>query len=257
MLELGKLLKGKLHENLVGTHISMTDSISSEILGQLGYDFIWIDSEHSENGYTSIRNHITAVNAGGTPAIVRVSQNDYNHTKRILEMGPQGIVFPMVNTAEEAAEVVKYVSYPPAGIRGFGPLRAVRYGLDNLNEYIAEVDSGLSCFIQIESMQAVENLEEIVKIDRIDGYIFGPCDLSGTLGELNMVFDEKTQVYIKRAIDILKKNNKPIGISLGTTDINIQRFWHDLGINILSVGTDYDYILQGAKKNLEQVRSFI
>ncbi|MBQ8140691.1 MAG: aldolase [Clostridia bacterium] len=257
MLELGKLLKGKLHENLVGTHISMTDSISSEILGQLGYDFIWIDSEHSENGYTSIRNHLTAVNAGGTPAVVRISRNDYNHVKRILEMGPQGVVFPMVNTAEEAEAVVRYVSYPPRGIRGFGPLRAVRYGLDDLGDYIAEIDGALSCFIQIESLEAVENLEEIVKIDRIDGYIFGPCDLSGTVGELNMVFNETTQSHIRRAIDILKRNNKPIGISLGTTDIKIQRFWHDLGINILSVGTDYDYILRGAKKNLEQVRSFM
>ena len=95
-------LKDRLHQNLVGTHISMTDSIVSEMEGRLGYDFIWIDTEHSEISYTNLRNHITAVNAGGTPAIVRVSMNDYNHVKRVMEMGPDGIIFPMINTAEQA-----------------------------------------------------------------------------------------------------------------------------------------------------------
>ncbi len=257
MLELGKAFKKRLHENLVGTYIAMTDSISSEILGSLGYDFIWIDSEHAENSFTSLRNHITAVNAGGTAAIVRVQMNDYNYVKRVLEIGPQGIIFPMVNTPEEARTVASYVAYPPKGIRGFGPLRAVRWGLDDVNEYIDTVDSALSCFVQIETAEAVENLDEIVRVEGIDGFIFGPCDLSGSIGELNRVFDEKTQYYIKKAIGILKKHNKPIGIATGSTDEKVLRFWHDLGINILTSGADYDYILQGAKKNLAQLKGFM
>ena len=250
-------LKAKLHTNIAGTHISMTNSMVSEILGRLGYDYIWIDSEHSENNYTSIRNHITAVNAGGTPAIVRVSQNDFNHVKRILEMGPQGIVFPMVNTAEEAENAVKFTTYPPRGIRGFGPLRAVNYGIDNMDEYIRTADEKLCRFIQIESVQAVENLSEIVKNDMIDGYIFGPCDLSGTLGDLGNIYGEKTQSCIRKAIEILKKHNKTIGISLGTTDVKELKFWHELGINMISSGTDYDYIMRGARDNIKNFREQI
>ena len=250
-------LKEKLHQNIVGTHISMTNSMVSEIFGRLGYDYIWIDSEHSENNYTSIRNHITAVNAGGTPAIVRVSQNDFNHVKRILEMGPQGIVFPMVNSVKDAEDAVRFSTYPPIGIRGFGPLRAVNYGIDDMSEFIRTADRNLCRFIQIESVQAIDNLEEIIKIDMIDGYIFGPCDLSGTLGELGNIYGEKTQNCIKKAIEILKKHNKTIGISLGTTDKNELQFWHDLGINMISSGTDYDYIMRGARENLRNFRECI
>lgn len=249
--------KEKLHQNIVGTHISMTNSMVSEILGHLGYDYIWIDSEHSENNYTSIRNHITAVNAGGTPAIVRVSQNDFNHVKRILEMGVQGIVFPMVNGVKEAENAVRFSTYPPRGIRGFGPLRAVNYGIDDISEYIRTADSNLCRFIQIESVQAVDNLEEIVKIDMIDGFIFGPYDLSGSLGELGNIYGEKIQSCIRKAIEILKKHGKTIGISLGTTDVKELMFWKELGINMISSGTDYDYIMQGARENLRNFREYI
>lgn len=254
-LNLGKELKSRLHEKLVGSHISMTDSIVSEVLGNIGFDFIWIDSEHSENSYTSIRNHITAINAGGTPALVRVARNDYNHMKRILEMGPQGIVVPMVNTAEEAENAMKYCTYPPYGIRGFGPLRAVHYGLNSTDAYINEVENSFLRFIQIETETAVRNLPEIVKNPHIDGYFFGPCDLSGSIGELGQIYGEHTQKYIREAIGILKATGKPIGVSLGTTDPEQIAFWEKLGINIISTGTDYDYILQGAKQNLQNVRT--
>lgn len=253
--ELGKQLKSRLKEQLVGSHISMTDSIVSEVMGSIGFDFIWIDSEHSENSYTSIRNHITAVNAGGTPAIVRVARNDYNHMKRILEMGPQGIVVPMVNTPEEAEDAMRFCSYPPYGMRGFGPLRAVQYGLNDTDAYIADCEKVFSRFIQIETATAVKNLPQIVRNPHIDGYFFGPCDLSGSIGELGKIYGEHTQQYIRQAIAILRDAGKPIGVSLGTTDPEQIAFWRDLGINIISTGTDYDYILRGAAQNLQNVRT--
>lgn len=254
-IELGIEFKKRLHENLVGTHVSMTDSIVTEVYGRIGFDFIWIDSEHSENSYTSIRNHITATNAGGTPALVRVARNDYNHMKRILEMGPQGIVVPMVNTAEEADNAMRYSMYPPYGMRGFGPLRAVDYGLTDTDEYIGKAQDCLCRFIQIETAEAVKNLPEIIKNPYIDGFFFGPCDLSGSIGELGLIYGENTQSCIRKAVDILRRAGKPVGVSLGTTDSEQIKFWHELGINIISTGTDYDYILRAAKQNLNNVRT--
>ena len=249
-----KDFKGRLHENLIGTHISMPDSIVSEMLGRLGYDFVWIDTEHSEMTYTNLRNHLTAVNAGGTPTLVRLSMHDYNHVKRVMEMGPDAILFPMINTPEEAAAAMSYCMYPPEGMRGFGPLRAVNYGLDDMNEYIAAANRDTCRFIQIETETAVKNLPEIVKNPYIDGYFFGPCDLSGTIGKLNQVFGERTQKLIREAIAILKDAGKPIGVSTGSIDPEVTGFWHDLGINIISTGTDYDYILQGARQNLANMK---
>lgn len=249
-----KDFKGRLHENLIGTHISMPDSIVSEMLGRLGYDFVWIDTEHSEMTYTNLRNHLTAVNAGGTPTLVRLSMHDYNHVKRVMEMGPDAILFPMINTPEEAAAAMSYCMYPPEGMRGFGPLRAVNYGLDDMNEYIAAANRDTCRFIQIETETAVKNLPEIVKNPYIDGYFFGPCDLSGSIGELNQVFGERTQKLIREAIAILKDAGKPIGVSTGSIDPEVTGFWHDLGINIISTGTDYDYILQSARQNLANMK---
>lgn len=233
----------------------MTDPIVSEILGRLGYDFIWIDGEHSENTIGSLHRHISAVNAGGTPAIVRVQMNDYNFTKKVMELGPDGVIFPMINTPEEAENAMKFCMYPPEGNRGFGPLRACNFGIDNMDDYIAAANRDTCRFIQIESATAVENLPQIIKNPYIDGYFFGPCDLSGSVGELNAVFGENTQVLIRRAIAILKAAGKPIGVSTGSTDPKVTGFWHDMGINIISSGTDYDYILRGAGENLANLRS--
>lgn len=250
-------LKDRLHENLIGSHISMTDSIVSELYGRLGFDFIWIDTEHSEIPLPNLRNHITAVQAGNTPVIVRVPINDFNHTKKVMEMGPDGLVFPMVNTPEEARAVTEFCMYPPEGRRGFGPLRSVNYGIDNLEEYIALANQKTCRLVQIETREAVKNLPEIVKNPYIDGYIFGPCDLSGSIGELNRVFEKPTQALIREAIHILKENGKPIGVSTGSTDPAVTGFWHELGINIISTGTDYDYILQGARANLASMKQIM
>ena len=249
--------KSRLHENLIGTHISMTDSIVSEMLGRLGYDFIWIDTEHSEMSYTKLRNHLTAVNAGATPTLVRVSMNDYNHVKRVMEMGPDAILFPMINTPEEADAAMQFCMYPPQGRRGFGPLRAVNYGIEDLDAYITAANENTCRFIQIETETAVRNLPRIVKNPYIDGYFFGPCDLSGSIGELNQVFGQRTQDLIREAIAILKDAGKPIGVSTGSTDPEVTGFWHDLGINIISTGTDYDYIMRGARDNLSKMKTIM
>lgn len=249
--------KDKLSSPICGTHISMTDSIASEVLGAIGFDFVWIDTEHSENNYTSLRNHITAVNAGGSAAIVRVSMHDFNHVKRVLEMGPDGIVFPMINTAAEADAAMRATLYPPEGNRGFGPLRAVRYGLDDLDEYITVESKKLCRFIQIETETAVRNLPEILQNPYIDGIIFGPCDLSGSIGELNQVFGERTQALIRHAIDLIRPTGKAIGVSTGSFDPAVTGFWYNLGINMISSGTDYDYILQTARENCRNLRKIM
>ena len=126
-----------------------------------------------------------------------------------------------------------------------------------MDEYIELANKKTCRFIQIETITAVENLPEIVKNPYIDGYIFGPCDLSGSLGELNHVFNDRTQKAIRRAISILRDAGKPIGVSTGSVDRAVTEFWHDLGINIISTGTDYDFIMRGARDNLAVMREFM
>lgn len=247
-------------EKLCGTHISLNHPAITQILGYAGFDFIWIDTEHTSIGYEDLNRHLDSVKVTGTPAIVRVSISDPNHTKRVLEMGPDGIIFPMINTAAEAEAAMASCMYPPKGRRGFGPLRAVQYGRRDLDEYIKNVDNELCRFIQIETCTAVKNLPEIVKNPYIDGYIFGPCDLSGSIGELNNVFEKRTIDLMKEAIAILKEAHKCIGISTGSDDPKVLEFWDSLGINFISAGVDTGYLRQGALRNcanLQRIQSGI
>ena len=106
---------------ICGTHVNVSDPIISEIFGSLGYDFVWIDMEHTSLSCEQVHNHILAARSAGTPAIVRVPVHDLSNTKRILEMGPDGIIFPMVHNLEEAKELLSWCIYPPCGERGCDP----------------------------------------------------------------------------------------------------------------------------------------
>lgn len=231
-----------------GMHIDLNDSAVTELCGSIGFDLLWIDTEHSAIDYGCLQNHLIAAKAAGVASLVRIPWNDPILAKRVLEQGPDGIIFPVVNTAEELDKAMKATLYPPDGIRGFGPVRAAGYGLMDTDEYIREKSRSLIRCVQIESYLAVDNLEEMARNPWVDCFIFGPCDLSGSIGQLNNVFGDDTQALIRNAIDILHKAGKSIGVSTGSDDPNVIKQWHDLGINFISAGTDYLHILSGARK---------
>ncbi|MFA7487517.1 MAG: aldolase/citrate lyase family protein [Lysobacteraceae bacterium] len=246
--------KLKAGQKLSGIHIALSDPAITEMVSNLNYDFIWIDTEHSSIDYGVLQAHLIAARAGNTAAIVRVPTNDPTLVKRILEQGPQGIVFPMINTLEEANQAMNSCLYPPLGHRGLGPMRAIQWNFDQLDEYIETGHKELCRFIQIESKTAVDNLEDILKNKYIDGLIIGACDLSGSIHELNNVFCEQNLSLIDRAITIAKSHNLPIGISTGATDFETIKFWNDRGLSILSCGMEYDYILRGAMQTLGYIK---
>ena len=249
--------KIKAGKAICGTHVQLSDPAICEIYGQLGYDYIWLDSEHSTLSFREIYNSLNAANLRGTPVVVRVPQDDLTFTKKVLEMGPDGIIFPMVNTPEEANRLIGYTLYPPYGTRGCGPMRAVLYGGIGLKEYTTEDHLDICRFIQIESHIAIENLEKIAENPYIDGFVFGPVDLSGSLGCITEVLDEngETQQWMRKAIAILKAKGKYIGISYGDTRPEVIKHWHDMGIDMISVGSDFGYLYEQGKKALETLRS--
>ena len=253
-----KTLKEKVKtcEKICGTHVSMADPSSCEIIGNLGYDFIWVDMEHSFLSAKDVFIHANAARAAGTPIIVRVPQHDLTVTKRIMEMGVEGIIFPMIHNAAEMEEMLSYTLYPPYGQRGFGPQRAIRYGLDNVDTYTGTGHINKICrFIQIEHINAVKEIEQIASHPYLDGIFFGPNDLSGSINQLGKVYDTDTTDLIKRAIKVLKEHGKSIGVSTCSTDLEVLKHWNDLGINMISAGADYDYVLTSAQNTLSELHS--
>ena len=127
-----------------GTHCWSADYAQYEMQGHLGYDYVWIDNEHGGMTLPMIANGIVATNAGGAAAIVRVPGHGVEDVKPVLEIGPQGIVFPMVNTPEAAEKCAKHCKYPPKGTRSWGPLRAINYYQKPLDQYVEAMEKNIS-----------------------------------------------------------------------------------------------------------------
>ena len=125
----------KKGERLVGMYVQLSDISIARIAAMAGYDFIWVDTEHSYMSYETLLGHVMAIRAEGVPVVVRAPQNDLTAAKKILEMGVDGIIFPMVRSAAEAKAVTDFTFYPPYGQRGFGPMNAIDYGFTPAFEY--------------------------------------------------------------------------------------------------------------------------
>ena len=243
-------------EKLCGTIVTLTDPAIGEIFGNAGYDFLWIDMEHTHLSYKDVLVHITAAHSMGTASIVRVPQNDLTATKKVLEMGPDGIIFPMPRTKEEVDEWMAMTLYPPLGTRGFGPMRAIGYGKVDAKEYTDRKSLDLCRFIQIEHIDAVNNLEKILKNPYIDGFIFGPNDLSGSLGEICNVKAPSVEREIRRAVELLHREGKYIGAAVGYAPETV-RYWAELGVHMLTTGADWNFLYDLGCRNLETQKRFL
>lgn len=247
--------KIKNKERIIGTHINLNDVAVSRIVGLAGYDFVWIDLEHSYMALEQLMAHLMIIKGTGTAVIVRVPQDDLTYTKKVVEMGVDGIIFPMIRSAKQAKTLIDATLYPPVGNRGFGPMNAVGFGFDDVIAYVDNTVDNLCRFIQIEHIDAVGCLDELVQNEYIDGYIFGPNDLSGSIGQLCRVFEDDTLALIEKSISILRAADKFIGLSTGDTNPAVFRRWWDMGIDMLSAAADFGMLQQGNadnRRNLER-----
>lgn len=249
-------LRNKLTEGKValGTHVSLSDSVITEILGMAGFDYIWIDTEHAALDLNLVEKHLIAARAAGISAIVRVPWNDPVRIKPVLELGPDGIVIPMVNNKEQAVNAIRACLYPPAGIRGYGPRYAMHFGAMTTEEYLRDAPNQTLRFIQIETILAVENLEDILSVENISGIIIGPCDLAASMGLIGRWEDERVQSTIDRICAISHKAGVKVGTSFGYMSPEQMARWKQRGIDMISQVSDSDFIYQGGVNLLNAMR---
>ncbi len=241
-------------EKLIGFEVDLCDPCISEMVGQVGFDYLWIDSEHEAMDYETILMHIIAAKAGGSASIVRIPSNEPYLAKRILEMGPDGIIFPQVSNAQELKKAMDACIYPPNGTRGFGPRRACGYGRENLFDYIREAPDRMCRFAQIEHIDAVNDLDEMLKVPYVDGFIVGPCDLSGSIGHLNDIFCSENLELIDTVVRKCQAAGMPVGVAVGATSEEDMRFWFDRGMQFISAGSDISAIVSKAMEQFAVMR---
>ncbi|KAF3620744.1 putative ubiquitin-conjugating enzyme E2 5 [Capsicum annuum] len=181
-----KSLKTRLknNETLYGIFLLSFSPTIAEIAGLSGYDFAVVDMEHGPGGISDALNCLRALAVSGTPAILRVPESSEPWAKKALDLGPDGIMFPMIDSPKSARKAVSYCRFPPNGIRGSAHtvVRASGYGIDE--GYLSNYADELLIMCQVESVEGVKKIEEIAEVEGLDCIQMGPLDLSASLGYL-------------------------------------------------------------------------
>jgi len=240
----------------LGTVVNLTDPMITEILGTTGIDFAWIDLEHSAMSAADVNMHILAARSRGVAPFVRVPWNDPVRVKPILEMGPAGIIFPFINSAEEARAAVAACRYPGTlnGVRGFCPHRANEFGSLPLVEYLEYAAQEPWVIVQIEHIDAVNGIDEICAVPGIGSLLLGPFDLSASIGKAGQVGDPEVQTLIDRVATAAAHAGVPLGaFSLGNDATGIAR-WIERGVSWLALDVEYAYLARGMTEAIGTVR---
>jgi len=253
-------LRDKLNSNkvLIGSQIFTGCKEIAELFGSMNYDFIFVCAEHPAYSIETVRDLVKYTQGSGTPALVRLPELDLTFTKKVLDMGTEGVLFSMIKGKEDAKKAMDMCLYPPYGKRGFGPMAAVKWGLESEKGWVDNNnEKGTVRMLQIENINMVNQLDEIASDKFIDGFIFGPNDLASSMGHIMDMYNEDVQKVIKEATKILEKHNKRFGVSLGGATEDQLKHWKDLGMTIFSIGSDFAYARDGALKAFDTLNKIV
>lgn len=246
-------LKKKLKkETLFGTFVPFALGDVADYTSRLGFDFIIIDNEHGIMNQETIFDMIRAAQCQKTPVIVRCTNSTPDMIHKVLDMGAEGILVPVINTVEDAREVIKSALYPPKGERGIAYFtRAASYGMiDDKSEFLKKANEEVFISIQLETGAAIENLDEILEVDGIDMFFIGPNDLAASLGIPNS--HPEMERIIEETISKITAKGKTAGIFV--TDDETARKYTGYGAKFILTSIT-KYLTQGVKEYLRKAKN--
>lgn len=221
----------------VGTWIQIGHPAVAEVLANAGFDWIAADCEHTDIGPAEFANLARGMHRRGSVPMVRVRENDTLAIRQMLDMGAEGVIVPLVNTAEEAERAAKAAKYPPQGVRGFAFHRANNWGVD-FAEYAKSANDDIAVVVMIESKEAVDNIDAILAVEGVDGVFIGPYDMSGSYGVPGETGNPIIQEACKKVVAACKKAEKAAGLHVVIpTPESIQTAIND-GFTFIAVGVD-------------------
>ena len=232
-----------------GSWCNLGSSITAEIAGAAGLDWILVDLEHGAGTMADLVHQFQGIGCTDAAPIVRIAANETPRFKRVLDMGAAGVMVPYVSTPDEAAAAVAAMRFPPAGIRGVAKLnRATRFG-SAFEEYAGSANENLLLIVQIETVDAVKNADKIASIDGVDVLFIGPLDLSTNLGIQAQYDHPDFRSARQRVVEAARNAGKAAGILLlghdGAGGVVFE------GFSFLAVGSDSGMVVAGMKQNVE------
>ena len=236
----------------IGSWITIGDSSVTEIMAQAGFEWLTIDMEHSAIDISQAQELIRIVELSGAVPLVRVSNNSPEVIKRVMDAGAHGVIVPMVNSKAEAEQAVKSVKYPTAGIRSVGLARAQKYGFD-FNGYKKWLEEESIVIVQIEHIQAIKELEAILRTPGVDGSIIGPYDLSGSLGCPGEFDRPEVKAELQKYEEVCNSLKKPMGFHIVQPDPELANEYRLKGYTFLAVGLDTLYLGTKCREVLNEI----
>lgn len=236
-------------ERLIGAIVSLGIPEVTEIIATSGHDWLFLDAEHGPLGTLDLQRMI--IGAGGVPCIVRPPNHADVEIKRALDAGAAGILVPQVNTAAQAAAIVASAKFPPEGQRGVGVSRANGYGYE-VGAYVARANEELAVIVQAEHVEAVRNIEDIVRVPGLDAVFVGPYDLSASMGKVGQLDDPEVVAAITRVAEVTLAAGLALGYFATTPEAVYPRIAQ--GFTLLACGVDTLFLRQGALRMAEALR---
>lgn len=240
----------------IGSWVTLNHPSIVEIMADAGFDWLCVDMEHSVTDYFESQQLIATIQSKGLKAFVRVGENNTRIIKRVLDAGADGIIIPMVNSKEEAIKAIEAVNYPPLGKRGVGLARAQKYGF-GFDEYKDNKANDIKLIVQIEHIDAVNNLDDILSLEEIDGTFIGPYDLSGSMGKPGRFDDEDVKKVLNRYELIAKKHNKLIGFHVILPDFQLVLDKINMGYDFIAFSLDTLFLGTKARNQMNQIKTNI
>lgn len=236
-------------ESVIGTFVGLGHPDVTETLSKAGFDWLLLDAEHGPLSFETMQLLMQAMNGTDCVPIVRPQWNDPVQIKRVLDIGAYGVLVPLITSREDAERAVRACKYPPEGIRGYGPRRVGRFDPD----YFKTANDEILIAVQVETAEALKNLDDILSVPGIDAVFIGPYDLSCNLGfgvppqwdnpEYLAAFD--------RTLESARKHGKAAGLysSMGTIEWALEK-----GFRFNTIGNADGFLLQSAKAALVKAR---
>src|SRR5690606_28776135 len=252
-----KNLKTRLKqgETLTGCWLNLGSSVTAEIVGLSGFDWVLIDLEHGAGESKDLLFQLQALTHTPAAAVVRVESFERQRLHRVLDLGAEGIMCPRVNNVAEAKAVVDGLFYPPEGVRGVAKMvRATNFGAQ-FSEYREHARDNLLGIVQIETPGALDCLDGIAQLEGVDVLFIGPADLSMALGIFGQLDHPLFKDAIRATVNAAQKAGKATGILLFNPDDFPA--YHSLGIQLIACGSDATFVAEGARHTAGKLKSFI
>jgi 2-keto-3-deoxy-L-rhamnonate aldolase RhmA len=250
------ILKKKLRhrERLFAAWVSYAHPSITETFARAGFDFIAIDMEHSTITVEQAQRIIAACQSEGVPCLPRPVSHSNDWFKPLLESGADGLLVQMVSTPEDVAAIIGHLKYPPAGNRSYGVNRAQAYGFD-FDSYIQSWNDTSSFIIQVESIQAVENIDKLLSFDEIDGVMVGPYDISGSLGVPGQTSHPLVIEASRKVIAACERFGKSCGTQVTDASEESVQALFDLGYTYAILSSDLFVLWKWSEKMQGMIKS--